>query len=436
MSSMSTSSDQTSFYPGPDIDIGLNSIRLFTFTRDNAGNILGHLEAHNTDDQDSCPKWIALSYTWDTYHFKAAYPDRIFVRTINIQEYTISLNGQPFTIGANLWHALQALLDEQQALPRTVDHGLTIDPFLFDGSIEPSSWRYFWIDALCINQNNAKERDHQVCLMRFIYSRAEFVIAWLAPENPSATYQEMSSSLSSLVRQWVPELAKSREARDNVNWKAYAELRSVIGNAYWTRVWIVQELILAKKFVCLCGPVWINQHFWSAFEKTRIAPCSSLRSILGHRRTSEFSLESLLHSYQGQESTDQRDRIYGLLGLLPACQIRPNYEISLADLFLRVVHELIFDRALSFNIRDDVDLAASALQLGPDYDLLTTATAAFYETQYRLGLSRAAGAYSEKKIYNWLAVTEVGRVTMNSSNWNEEQIRRAIELSSSSHRQT
>ncbi|KAF1817380.1 heterokaryon incompatibility, partial [Eremomyces bilateralis CBS 781.70] len=41
------------------------------------------------------------------------------------------------------------------------------------------SARTVWVDAICINQNNNKERSHQVDLMRNIYQGADQVVVWL-----------------------------------------------------------------------------------------------------------------------------------------------------------------------------------------------------------------------------------------------------------------
>lgn len=49
---------------------------------------------------------------------------------------------------------------------------------------QPTTDRVIWVDALCIDQRNNKERPHQVGIMGNIYSKAESVIVWLG----SATY--------------------------------------------------------------------------------------------------------------------------------------------------------------------------------------------------------------------------------------------------------
>jgi hypothetical protein len=47
--------------------------------------------------------------------------------------------------------------------------------------------RYFWIDAICINQANNEERSLQVVLMTTIYSTAMHVVSWLGPEDPTTS---------------------------------------------------------------------------------------------------------------------------------------------------------------------------------------------------------------------------------------------------------
>ncbi|KAF2832760.1 HET-domain-containing protein, partial [Ophiobolus disseminans] len=41
------------------------------------------------------------------------------------------------------------------------------------------SWTTLWVDAVCIDQDNIKERGHQVKLMGDIYSTASQFLVWL-----------------------------------------------------------------------------------------------------------------------------------------------------------------------------------------------------------------------------------------------------------------
>lgn len=62
---------------------------------------------------------------------------------------------------------------------------------------EVDAWRILWIDAICINQDDLKERAQQVVQMRDIYSRANEVLICLgeASANVDETTQKPCSDL-------------------------------------------------------------------------------------------------------------------------------------------------------------------------------------------------------------------------------------------------
>jgi hypothetical protein len=70
--------------------------------------------------------------------------------------YPIRLDDQMFWVRRNLWEALNRLQFDSEEIP-------------------------IWIDAICINQENTKERNEQVNKMKTIYERADRVIVWLGP---------------------------------------------------------------------------------------------------------------------------------------------------------------------------------------------------------------------------------------------------------------
>lgn len=45
---------------------------------------------------------------------------------------------------------------------------------------------FLWIDQLCIDQDNVKERNHQVSLMDKVYSLCERVLIWLGLEDDNS----------------------------------------------------------------------------------------------------------------------------------------------------------------------------------------------------------------------------------------------------------
>lgn len=92
-------------------------------------------------DEDSGYQYIyeALSYEWGI---------------VTDTSFLISIDGTKVSVRENLWWALWYLR-------------------------HPSETRLLWVDALCIDQENGEERNHQVSQMGQVYSKASRVIAWL-----------------------------------------------------------------------------------------------------------------------------------------------------------------------------------------------------------------------------------------------------------------
>lgn len=66
---------------------------------------------------------------------------------------------------------------------------------------------YFWADAICINQQDIKERTQQVQLMGQIYGSAETVYSWLGPRDQSLAFE----SIKRLARLCRPRDAEAGE---------------------------------------------------------------------------------------------------------------------------------------------------------------------------------------------------------------------------------
>jgi Heterokaryon incompatibility protein (HET) len=61
------------------------------------------------------------------------------------------------------------------------------------------------VEAICINQEDYKERGHQVGQMGKIYQRAQSVTVWLGPS------EHRSDAAMDLIRQMSKNTAKSRD---------------------------------------------------------------------------------------------------------------------------------------------------------------------------------------------------------------------------------
>ncbi|RDW66342.1 hypothetical protein BP6252_09977 [Coleophoma cylindrospora] len=297
------------------------------------------------------PSYDALSYTWGE-------PDNLHKR--------VWVNGVLVEVRENLHDALEALYATCNGKDRLL-----------------------WIDALCINQINLLERNHQVKIMGSIYSTAQQVLVWLG--RPSVDTSEDTLVLRSyseiatvslkpgldLVKEAIKHLGHWNFDNDRFkttfglaypyhngylsHWEHLAELCSV---GYWRRLWIVQECGLAKTIRILYGCEAIE---WYAFSSLRQWLDNNPLGSPGHglpQRLDEAirsikdsmpaqldrqwrypqlvpSLQNLLFTCKYSVCRDPRDKIYGLLGLakdVTEGDIRIDYQKTPLELYESVLH--------------------------------------------------------------------------------------------------
>lgn len=249
---------------------------------------------------DDAPSYKALSYVWG----------------IELVLEPIILDGQPMMVRENLFNFLYQYRADQN-----------------EG--------YLWIDALCINQSNIEERNHQVGLMESIYSKAETVIAWLGRNSP------LVAAITDLERF---ENLPDRQLAD--------ALYFVCGNDYWKRLWIVQEFVLCQKLQVWAGSAQMNGESFCEImslllpdmkkraedpeinRKLDLCYWSNARTVATYR-TENKRMENFLEDFISCECADRRDRIYGLLGVLNDRQkadfaISPDYSKPVAELYLDI----------------------------------------------------------------------------------------------------
>lgn len=126
-----------------------------------------------------------------------------------------------------------------------------------------SSPIYIWADAVCINQIDIEERNHQVQMMATVYRKASRVITYIGKAPPDA---ELGIRLATQLRQ-LGEIHLGRNVssdptdylelppEDDAAWEA---LRMLIA-AHWSRrTWILQESVLNHNNAMVCGSLTIQ----------------------------------------------------------------------------------------------------------------------------------------------------------------------------------
>ena len=118
--------------------------------------------------------------------------------------------------------------------------------------------RHFWVDAICINQDNRDELNKQVPMMSEIYSTATNVCVWLGERDKT----------SNLAMQLIPKIRNLDDFEDNVNnnttCREWSALMQLMRRPWFTRRWVVQEIALARRATLHCG---VDQISWSSFSE-------------------------------------------------------------------------------------------------------------------------------------------------------------------------
>jgi hypothetical protein len=299
------------------IDLDRPALRLLHLLRGKGSIIKCMLYQAFLDGADLIP-YEALSYTWDGAN----------------KNFTVTVNGKSLNVTENLYLALQHLRSEH------------ID-------------RVIWVDAICIDQNNIRERGHQVQQMCKIYSQAEEVVVWLGPATQetdvfmgSLQQLENHSSIHGYKRshwdlsQWTTFWLLDSKGPD-------VELRKgldlLLSRPWFRRVWILQEIANAKRANIWCGTKSVKSHtFAIAPSLIGIKPerhCQAVLDIMpGQLREETWWSESrdlynLLLKFKESEASDQRDKVYALLGISSDARdtdsLRPDYTKDLK----KVIHD-------------------------------------------------------------------------------------------------
>ncbi|KAK5086752.1 hypothetical protein LTR05_003920 [Lithohypha guttulata] len=225
-----------------------------------------------------------------------------------------------------------------------------------------------WVDFLCINQYDVIERNSQVAMMGEIYSAADSVYAWLGPQTCKSDKVFDFVEQSRLLRSEGEPYWKIY----NSNSDALDSLEDITSRTYWTRLWIIQEIVLAKRLWLFCGSrliSWDDLQFVLAGSKSHSSSLASGRSRLLHylkesrESTNSIPLSRLVHKFISAECQDGRDKIYALLALAHE-ESKRRVKVDYGKHLLQVLVETFQDWASEWmleqdNISNESDATAS-----------------------------------------------------------------------------
>ena len=202
--------------------------------------------------------------------------------------------------------------------------------------------RTIWIDSICIDQDDAQERSHQVSLMRHIYAEAWRVLVYLGEATDD------SDLAMKLIGQIDDKYRPSKQIEKS-------SIANLFQRNYFNRTWIIQEVALADSLVFYCGQSSAFFPPYAALRKTveyatesQVAP-PWMRHCQTTERLGATDLVHLVIQSQRCQCADPRDRVFALLGLLNSTDSEgfvPDYSLSVENVFIGLAAHALQRRSL------------------------------------------------------------------------------------------
>jgi hypothetical protein len=199
-----------------------------------------------------------------------------------------------------------------------------------------------WIDALCINQKDKKERVTQVKMMADLYKNAANVSTWLGDANEIEVWDNLTEFLqdfTTLVDEdslLYQPFYRTHGAMDSISFDD--GINEMMGGDWFTRIWVVQEAASAQQTTLHFGPWSCNWKagdqtvrllrrlkfisicpFWEIIKHSTSAGSSRIRYSASKWYASLITLLelSVLQTMGGRTPPDIRDLLYDTRGRTP-----------------------------------------------------------------------------------------------------------------------
>ncbi|KAK0108160.1 hypothetical protein ONS95_002982 [Cadophora gregata] len=291
--------------------------------------------------------------------------------------HTISIGSHPLTVGRNIHSALRQI--------RRRDRPIRL-----------------WVDAICINQFNLTERNHQVQHMRAIYSAAEETIIYLGDQDGGNTGISAWNFLERNSK-WAMNQNHDVDYSIPARMERKLEFRGdlddveidVLERPWFRRVWVFQEVVVSQNVTIQCGsrkiawdefcrilllsPRYHDRYGFSIGRSGKIdvvrdmfhARCSYQEAHgMGRRRPSwharvenykggDSNILNTLSRARQLEAFDPRDKIYALLGVssgvdLDGDLIAVDYRKSCSQVYLEFTKH-VMETTKSYDILSYLD---------------------------------------------------------------------------------
>lgn len=234
------------------------------------------------------PEYEALSYTWADFEGDSSHRGIIHL--------------------GDAWHIFPITRNCEAALGRIRSRG---------------GDKLIWVDAICIDQSNNRERTQQVGMMQYIYATAQRVVIYLGDLDIEV-----------------------------------GDIEEILKAPYFSRIWVIQEVAAGRHKTVIYGShemPW--EDFHRATHKRFILMGSTVsRGLAWFDHVDRPRLHSLddlfriMHDTSHSEASDRRDMVFAILGLFMGTVsdgLVADYSLSVRDVAVGISAYLLTRTAVA-----------------------------------------------------------------------------------------
>ncbi|KAI1411478.1 heterokaryon incompatibility protein-domain-containing protein [Hypoxylon sp. FL1857] len=305
-----------------------NSIRVLSLESGHGDKLYGRLIEVPVD---APVPYEALSYVWG---------DSTRTHLIHLR------NGYSLPITSSLYHALRNLRPT--------------------GDLELP--RLLWADGVCINQDDMDERAQQVRMMSTIYSRAYRVITYIGEDTCDV---DLAVDLMKKIARYADKVISGQcevsishpEELPDHNDMSWGSLKDFLSRPWYTRKWILQESVVNRNSVMMCGRKYID---WcdflqmdAIFGQPKLGGLLCLNDILPVSRPAmddmaimryellekdgpkRMTLLSALGLTRHFNATDPKDCVFAVASLVSDIELDIDYNKSERQVFIEAAAKIL-----------------------------------------------------------------------------------------------
>jgi hypothetical protein len=222
-------------------------------------------------------KFQALSYAWG----KGPPKECIYLQDLSVPSDGKSVDDmmllmaqqtkpRPFAVRSNLYQALRQLRSNVKEI-------------------------WLWVDAICINQKDDTEKNHQIPKMPDIYGNAWTVTIWIGGSDNADQAEDAMDFVPNIIDLKLLDRLTMQEWCDVKTLQSWVAFVRLLRRPWFSRRWVVQEVAFARRASIRCGSKIIS---WTDFADaidlfTR--KLEVIRSLYDASELSKFDPDALSH---------------------------------------------------------------------------------------------------------------------------------------------